>query len=160
MSSTIHVIYITPANPSLRFTIIDEADEMLQDDWSEELSKIMSGGDTNDDADHLYLMFSATFPKGARRLAREYMSGDYTRIQVGRAGSTHKNVKQDIVYVEPDSKLLALHDLLFAYPPQRTMIFANTTHAVEEIDDFLFSRGLPTAFIHRGRSQFEREDVM
>lgn len=52
--------------------------------------------DTNADADHLFMMFSATFPKGSRLLARQYMSQDYLRIRVGRAGSTHKNVKQDI----------------------------------------------------------------
>jgi ATP-dependent RNA helicase DDX3X len=62
-----------------RFTVIDEADEMLDHDWSEELQKIMAGGDTNEDADHVYIMTSATFPKGVRKLANEYMSSDFTR---------------------------------------------------------------------------------
>lgn len=39
-------------------------------------------------------MFSATFPKQARALAKEYMSDDHVRIRVGRAGSTHINVTQ------------------------------------------------------------------
>jgi ATP-dependent RNA helicase DDX3X len=37
----------------------------------------------NNDADHTYLMFSATFPKSARRLAKEYMEEDCVRIKVG-----------------------------------------------------------------------------
>jgi hypothetical protein len=39
--------------------------------------------DVNDDADHTYLMFSATFPKSARRLAKEYMADDVVKIKVG-----------------------------------------------------------------------------
>lgn len=38
--------------------------------------------DVNVDADHTYMMFSATFPKSARRLAKEYMEEDYLRIKV------------------------------------------------------------------------------
>jgi len=116
--------------------------------------------DTNDDADHLYMMFSATFPKGSRHLAREYMQQDYLRIRVGRAGSTHKNLQQDIVFVSEDAKRDALLDLLFAHEPCRTLIFVNSIPGVEALDDYLFSRQLPTAFIHGRRSQWEREDAM
>ena len=94
-----------------RYTIIDEADEMLDDSWEPQLKKIMGGGgellstfsdlltwylDTNDDSDHTFMMFSATFPKGARKLAREYMASDHVRIRVGRPGSTHLNVTQQV----------------------------------------------------------------
>ena len=41
-------------------------------------------------------MFSATFPKEARAVAREYMSKDHVRVRVGRAGSTHLNVTQKV----------------------------------------------------------------
>ena len=42
------------------------------------------------------MMFSATFPKDARTLAKEYMATDHIRIRVGRAGSTHVNVEQNV----------------------------------------------------------------
>lgn len=42
------------------------------------------------------MMFSATFPKGARTLAKEYMASDHIRIRVGRAGSVHANVTQSV----------------------------------------------------------------
>ncbi len=35
------------------------------------------------------MMFSATFPKTARALAKEFMAHDHVRVRVGRAGSTH-----------------------------------------------------------------------
>ena len=41
-------------------------------------------------------MFSATFPKDARTLAKEYMATDHIRIRVGRAGSAHVNVEQNV----------------------------------------------------------------
>lgn len=95
------------------YTIIDEADEMLHMDWEEDLRKIMAGGgeftklsaffksddtaiDTNEDANHRYLMFSATFNKEMRRIAKDHLNNDYVRIRVGRAGSTHLNVHQRV----------------------------------------------------------------
>ena len=44
------------------------------------------------------MMFSATFPKEARQLARQYLADDHIRIRVGRAGSTHKNIQQSVCY--------------------------------------------------------------
>ena len=41
-------------------------------------------------------MFSATFPKEARAVARKYMAKDHVRIRVGRIGSTHANVVQKV----------------------------------------------------------------
>jgi len=114
----------------------------------------------NQDADHRYMMFSATFPKQARQLATEYMMQDYVRIHVGRPGSAHRNVNQTIVWVNGDLKLQALYDLLMTQQPGLTLIFCNSTVQVEKIDDFLYNRNLPTAFMHGKRTQYEREDAM
>lgn len=80
----------------LRFTILDEADELLHEDWADDLSKILSGGDANEDAQHQYLLFSATFNKKMRGIARNFLSQDHVRIRIGRAGATHVNVKQEV----------------------------------------------------------------
>ncbi|KAA8576125.1 hypothetical protein EYC84_006286 [Monilinia fructicola] len=141
----------------LRYMVIDEADEMLNTDWEEELKQIMTGGD-QEEGNINYMMFSATFPKMAREIAKEHLSHDYVRIRVGRAGSTHSNIKQDIIYVEPSSKYKALKDLLLSTPPARTMIFVNTKRAADEVDDFLFNAHLPCTSIHADRTQRERED--
>lgn len=50
----------------------------------------------NEDDDHRYLMFSATFNKEFRKLAKQYLSQDHVRLRVGRAGSSHHNVVQDV----------------------------------------------------------------
>ncbi|KAF2132090.1 DEAD-domain-containing protein [Dothidotthia symphoricarpi CBS 119687] len=144
----------------LKFTVIDEADELLSSGWEEAMEKIFSGSDVSSDADHIYMMFSATFPKSARRLAKEYMDEDCVRIKVGRVGSTHENIKQNIVFVEESSKQQALFDLIFSDNPQRTLIFTNSKQKCDMVDDYLYNKGLPVTSIHSDRTQREREDAL
>lgn len=139
---------------------MDEADELLQADWSDEIEKIMAGGDTNEDDDHIYMMFSATFNKELRRIAKEFMSADFVRIRVGRFGSTHKNITQQIAYVDENRKREALYDLLFTVPPARTLIFVNSKAKADLVDDYLFNLQLPSTSIHSDRTQREREDAL
>ena len=42
------------------------------------------------------MLFSATFPKEARALAKEYLDDSHVRIRVGRVGSTHLNIRQSV----------------------------------------------------------------
>ena len=44
-------------------------------------------------------MFSATFNKDCRQLARKYLASDHVRIRVGRVGSTHKNILQQVNFL-------------------------------------------------------------
>ena len=106
------------------------------------------------------MMFSATFPKAAREMARQYMAQDYVRVRVGRAGSAHKNIRQNIIWVDGNQKREAVYDLLFQMEPARTMIFCNSKAQVDLLDDYLYNRGLPSTSIHADRGQREREDSM
>lgn len=144
----------------LRFTIIDEADEMLHEDWQEDLHAILGGADAAQDSQHQYLLFSATFDKKMRTLAKQYLAQDFVRIRIGRSGSTVSNIRQTIVWVDNNRKQEALYDLLIASPPARTLIFVRSKKSVDFVDDFLFNQGLPTTSIHSERTQLEREDAM
>lgn len=93
-------------------------------------------------------------------MAAEYMAQDYFRVRVGRAGSAHKNIRQNVVWVDGDKKRDAVYDLLFEMEPARTIIFCNSKIQVDLLDDFLFNKGLPTTSIHGDRQQREREDNM
>lgn len=93
-------------------------------------------------------------------MAGEYMAEDFFRVRVGRAGSSHKNIRQNIIYVEQDRKNDAVYDLLFEMEPARTIIFCNSKIAVDKLDDFLYNKGMPTTSIHADRNQREREDAM
>ena len=106
--------------------MIDEADELLQADWEQEFKHLMAGGgkfgadalsptqcssdpvsdhmtvaDMNEDSDHRYLMFSASFNKECRQLARTYLSRDHIRVRISRPGSVVRHIQQ-IVCVDHD----------------------------------------------------------
>jgi ATP-dependent RNA helicase DDX3X len=132
--------------------------------------------DNNEDVDHRYMMFSATFPKEARQVAKALLAEDHVRIRVGRIGSTHENIKQDVrslrlrlfditqilqvVWVEDGSKPEALVALLRSMPPARTLIFVNNKTTADWVDDHLFNNDFPSTSLHSARSQLEREDAM
>ncbi|KAL1973839.1 hypothetical protein VTN31DRAFT_5399 [Thermomyces dupontii] len=144
----------------VKYTIIDEADEMLHSDWEQELGQLLSGGDSNEDADHRYMMFSATFNKSCRELARKYLAIDHVRIRVGRAGSTHQNITQRIIYAEEEKKKQCLFDLLMSMPPSRTLVFVNSKVQADLVDDYLYNMGFQSTSIHSDRNQLEREDAI
>lgn len=105
-------------------------------------------------------MFSATFNKSCRELARKYLANDHVRIRIGRAGSAHLNIVQNIVYADEPMKKRCLYDLLLSMPPSRTLIFVNSKQQADFLDDYLFNMGLPSTSIHSDRTQREREDAL
>jgi len=106
------------------------------------------------------MLFSATFPKATRDLAKTHLAESHVRLRVGRAGSSHENIKQQIVMVDPSRKREALYDLLCSLPPTRTMVFVNSRRTADELDDFLFNKGIPCTAMHADRTQKEREAAM
>jgi ATP-dependent RNA helicase DDX3X len=130
----------------------------MHSDWEEDMTTIMTSGDLSEDEESKYYMFSATFPKEFRKVAKTFMADNFVRIRIGRTGSSHENIKQSIMWVEENKKRDALWDLLFQNPPCRTMVFVNNKKAADTLDDFLFNKGLPSTSIHSDRTQRERED--
>ncbi|POS77715.1 DEAD box RNA helicase-PL10B [Diaporthe helianthi] len=143
----------------LKFMVIDEADEMLHDDWREDFGRIIGGGE-QEEGNIQYLLFSATFPKRVRELAMTHLATEHVRFRVGRAGRANDNIVQNVVQTDPSMKRQAMYDLLHSMPPARTLIFVNNKRTADELDDFLFNRGLPCTSIHADRTQLEREDAM
>ncbi|KAF2965411.1 hypothetical protein GQX73_g8169 [Xylaria multiplex] len=143
----------------VKYMVIDEADEMLHADWETEFTKILGGGE-QEEGNVKYMLFSATFPTAIRKLAKTHLAENYVRIRVGRIGSTHENIKQDIIFVDQSMKKQALLDKLYSLKPARTIIFVNSKRTADELDDFLFNKDLPCTSMHADRTQREREDAM
>ncbi|KAM7208854.1 putative ATP-dependent RNA helicase [Naviculisporaceae sp. PSN 640] len=143
----------------LRYMVIDEADEMLHDDWRNEFTTILEGGE-QEEGNVKYMLFSATFPKAARDLAKTHLAETHVRLRVGRAGSSHGNIKQNVYFTDPYLKKQALLDRLQSLPPTRTIIFVNNKRTADELDDFLYNSGIPCASMHSDRTQKEREATM
>lgn len=107
-----------------------------------------------------YMLFSATFPTQIRKLAKDHLSTTHCRIRVGRIGSTHGNIQQKVIWVDPFMKKRALLDLLYSLEPGRTIIFVNNKRLADELDDYLFHQEMPCTSMHSDRTQREREDSM
>ncbi|CAI0651613.1 unnamed protein product, partial [Colletotrichum noveboracense] len=144
----------------LRYMVFDEADEILQDDWREEFDVIMTGGEQQE-GNIKYMLFSATFPKALRDLAREHLStSSSVRISVGRIGSTHTNILQRVIEVAPFDKKSKLKEQIESLAACRTIIFVNSKRTADELDDYLFNMGFPCTSMHSDRTQLEREASM
>ncbi|KJZ79385.1 hypothetical protein HIM_01536 [Hirsutella minnesotensis 3608] len=143
----------------LKYIVIDEADEMLDADWDDEIHQILTGGE-QDEGNIVYGLFSATFPKAARELAKDHLSASHVRFRVGRAGSTTENIRQTIVPAENNEKREILLRLLQEITGVRTIVFVNSRQAVDDLDDFLYNMKLPVTSIHRDRTQLEREAAL
>jgi ATP-dependent RNA helicase DDX3X len=113
-----------------------------------------------DEGNIKYGLFSATFPKAARDLAKEHLSAAHVRFRVGRAGSTTENIKQVILVTERHDKRDTLLRLLNEMNGVRTIIFANSRREVDNLDDFLYNMGLPVTSMHSDRTQMEREAAL
>jgi hypothetical protein len=143
----------------LRYIVFDEADELMDGGWTEDLHAILNASRFKSNVQTM--MFSATFSDDAQSAASQYTkTNDCVRIEVGRVGSTHGNIDQVVRWVDENEKKHATFDLLFSLPPARTLIFVNNKRMADELDDFLFNRGFPSTSLHADRNQREREEAV
>jgi ATP-dependent RNA helicase DeaD len=138
-----------------RYVVLDEADEMLDLGFIEDVEKILrmcpSGRQT--------LLFSATMPEPVARLAETYMY-DPTTIRVTPKKLTVDSVEQAYVMVEPRKKLERLVEVLKAEEPEQAIIFVRTKIGAARLDRDLAAKGLRVKALHGDLSQGQRDGVM
>jgi ATP-dependent RNA helicase DeaD len=138
-----------------RYVVLDEADEMLDLGFIEDVEKILrmcpSGRQT--------ALFSATMPEPVARLAEQYMY-DPTTIRVTPKKLTVDTVEQAYVEVEPRKKLERLVEVLKAEEPEQAIIFARTKIGASKLDKQLADKGLHVKALHGDLSQGQRDGVM
>jgi ATP-dependent RNA helicase DeaD len=138
-----------------RYVVLDEADEMLDLGFIEEVEKILrmcpSGRQT--------ALFSATMPAPVARLAETYMY-DPTTIRVTPKKLTVDSVEQAYVMVEPKQKLERLVEVLKAEEPEQAIIFCRTKIGASRLGKQLDDKGLRVKALHGDLSQGQRDGVM
>jgi ATP-dependent RNA helicase DeaD len=138
-----------------RYVVLDEADEMLDLGFIEDVEKILrmcpNGRQT--------LLFSATMPAPVARLAETYMYDPVT-IRVTPKKLTVDSVEQAYVMVEPKQKLQRLAEVLKAEEPEQAIIFVRTKIGASRLGRDLADKGLRVKALHGDLSQGQRDGVM
>jgi ATP-dependent RNA helicase DeaD len=142
----------------VRMIALDEADEMLDMGFAEDLELILEAApETRQTA-----LFSATLPPRIAAIAERHLR-DPERILIARdaakPGSMPK-VRQ-VAYIVPRAhKVAALGRVLDLESPTLALVFCRTRLDVDELADRLSGRGYRVASLHGGMSQAERDRVM
>ena len=135
--------------------ILDEADEMLDMGFREDMETILT--ETPDSRQTV--LFSATMPKPIMEIARKFQK-DAKLIKVVRKELTVENIDQYYYEVRPKNKTEILSRLIDIYNPKLSVVFCNTKRQVDELISELKGRGYFADGIHGDMKQQQRDRVM
>jgi len=138
-----------------RYVVLDEADEMLDLGFFEDVETILSRSPSGRQT----ALFSATMPPEIKRLAEKRMFDPVT-IKVRAAQLTIDTVEQFYLEVGDREKPDALARVLTAERPEQAIIFARTKIGVDRLSHSLNGRGIRVKALHGDMSQGSRDGVM
>src|SRR5690606_32183768 len=140
---------------SLSFFVLDEADEMLDMGFIDDIEWVLQHAPE----ERQTALFSATMPPRIAELATKYMNEPH-RISVRGKALTVPEIEQTFYEIPRSRKIDALTRILDAEVPSSTMIFCRTKHMVDELGEALMARGYAVETIHGDLSQAQRDRVM
>ncbi len=140
----------------LKMLVLDEADEMLNMGFREDIETILQQvPETRQTA-----LFSATMPKPILDITSTYQKPDAEYIKLTKDEVTINLVKQCYYYIKRDQKEEVLCRLMDYYQPKRSLIFCNTKRMVDELAQNLKARGYSADGLHGDLTQGQRDTVM
>ena len=160
----VHVIVGTPGRimdhlekgtldlSELRFLVLDEADEMLNMGFAEDVETILA--DTPDDKQ--VALFSATMPKQIKALSAQYLN-DPVSVAIERKTRTAENISQRYLIVSYPQKVDALTRILEVENFEGMIVFVRTKSETETLAEKLRARGYDAAAINGDIVQQQRE---
>jgi ATP-dependent RNA helicase DeaD len=137
---------------TLRFVVLDEADEMLQMGFVDAIDHILGLAP----AERQVALFSATLPAQIRRIAQKHLRSP-REITIRNKTSTATNIRQRYWLVAGLHKLDALTRILEAEPFEAMLVFARTKQATVELVEKLEARGFAAAALNGDIVQAQRE---
>jgi ATP-dependent RNA helicase DeaD len=140
---------------NLRALVLDEADEMLDLGFREDLEFILEATPSQ----RRTLLFSATLPKPIVALAKRYQQ-DALRIAVDGGEQGHADIDYRAVRVAPNEVEHAVVNLLRFYDAPITMVFCNTRDSVSHLQAVLMERGFSAVALSGELGQNERNRAL
>lgn len=140
---------------NLRTVILDEADEMLNMGFREDIETILAGISE----DRQTVLFSATMPPEILAITEKYQR-EPVQIKIKSSQKTVELIEQYYFEVAMGRKTDALKLLLSAYSPKSSMVFCNTKKMVDELTEELLKGGFKASGLHGDMKQSQRTQVM
>ncbi len=135
--------------------VLDEADEMLNMGFVEDIEAILSHVPT----ERQTLLFSATMPEPIRRIAERFMNNPEL-VRVKAKEMTVPNIQQYYIEIQEKKKFDTLTRLLDIQSPELAIVFGRTKRRVDELAEALNLRGYTAEGIHGDLSQAKRLSVL
>lgn len=140
---------------SIKYVVLDEADEMLNMGFKEDIDEILSKTpDTK-----VTWLFSATMPREVRAIAKNYME-DPVEVTVGETNTGNVNIDHQYIVIQERDKYNALKRLLDFNPEIFGLIFCRTRIDTQHIADMLMKDGYNADSLHGDLNQAQRDKVM
>lgn len=140
---------------NVRAVVLDEADEMLNMGFREDIETILK----DIPKEHQTALFSATMPKPILDITHTYQKSAVF-VKVTPKEVTIPLIKQYYYEVQRQNKAEVTARLLDYYNPKRSLIFCNTKKMVDDLTEELKGRGYFAEGLHGDMSQFQRDKVM
>lgn len=139
----------------IRFLVLDEADEMLNMGFKEDLDVILAETPKKKRT----FLFSATMPDEIAAIARKYMN-DPQEVAVGKVSQGADNVRHEFYTVHAKDRYAALKRIADIYPNIYGIVFCRTRQITKEVADKLMTDGYNADALHGDLSQVQRDYVM
>ena len=139
----------------VQVVVLDEADEMLNMGFQEDLTSILSATPDNKRT----WLFSATMGREVRQIAKRYMHGT-EELQVGERNAAAAEIKHQYTVVHSRDRYGALKRFVDADPDLFAIVFCRTKHETQQLATQLVKDGYVADAIHGDLSQAQRDHVM
>lgn len=140
---------------NVRYVVLDEADEMLNMGFQEDINNILS---TTPDEKKTWL-FSATMPAEVRRIAKNYMTDPF-ELTMGTKNTGNANIDHHYYVVRARDKYAAFKRIVDSNPEIFGIVFCRTKIETQEIAESLIKDGYNADSLHGDLSQQQRDKVM
>lgn len=162
-----HIIVATPGRlrdmikrkavdiESVDYVILDEADEMLNMGFKEEIDDILS----NTPEEKATWLFSATMPSEVRRISRSYMTSP-VELTMGQTNTSNVDIDHQYVISRPSERYESMRRFLDFDPTIFGLVFTRTRRDAKEVADRLGQDGYSADALHGDLSQSQRDYVM
>ena len=140
---------------NVKIAVLDEADQMLDMGFREDIEKIFSYMPQNRQT----VIFSATLPKRILMISKRYQK-DPAQVRIVQDDMTAAGIKQYYIELLAASRESALCRLLDLHNPSKAMVFTNTRRMADVISTMLKNNGYQAEALHGDMTQRERDRVM